>query len=64
MVTPTGMGLIKTILSIYGDMPEVDLVRTGYGFANIDIRKRGALKAIIGMNYARCFSCLIISLTI
>lgn len=44
LITPTGMGLVKELVSVFGPIPEHDrLLKTGYGFGK---RETGAFNAL------------------
>ncbi|MGI6777600.1 MAG: nickel pincer cofactor biosynthesis protein LarC [Acetivibrionales bacterium] len=48
MVTPTGMGLIKSMASGFGNMPAMIIDRIGYGMGKRDTGRFNALRAILG----------------
>ncbi|MCQ2011082.1 nickel pincer cofactor biosynthesis protein LarC [Sporolactobacillus sp. STSJ-5] len=48
LITPTGMGLVKEIVSHYGSIPEDGiLLKTGYGFGKRDTGSFNALRALL-----------------
>jgi uncharacterized protein (TIGR00299 family) protein len=48
LVTPTGMGLIKTLAHSFGPLPRMRIVASGYGFGQREIGRLNALRAILG----------------
>ncbi len=49
LVTPTGMGIIKTLVTHFGSLPENLAVESvGYGFGTRDIGQINALRAMVG----------------
>lgn len=48
LVTPTGLGIIKTICSSYGNMPAMIIDRIGYGMGKKDIGRLNALRVVLG----------------
>ncbi len=48
LVTPTGMGLIKTLASGFGTMPAMIIDRIGYGMGKHDTGRFNALRAVMG----------------
>ena len=48
LVTPTGMGLVKTLADAFGAMPDMRILRVGYGFGKRDIGRLNALRVFIG----------------
>jgi len=48
LVTPTGMGLIKTLASGFGARPAMTVLKTGYGFGKRYTGKFNALRVILG----------------
>lgn len=51
LVTPTGMGIIKTTCSGFGRMPSLQIERTGYGMGKRETGRLNALRAVIGTLY-------------
>lgn len=48
MVTPTGMGIVKTIANEFNSMPTMEVISTGYGFGKRFTGKTSHLKVVIG----------------
>jgi len=48
MVTPTGAAIITTITEKFGEMPELNIKKIGYGAGKIKSNQPGLLKVIIG----------------
>lgn len=48
LVTPTGMGIIKSISSGYGKMPAMKITGTGWGFGKRDTGRLNALRVVAG----------------
>ena len=48
LVTPTGMGLIKTLCRQFGPLPNMQVVATGYGYGSRDIGRLNALRVVLG----------------
>ncbi len=48
LVTPTGMGLIKTLASGFGTMPAMIIDRIGYGMGKHDTGRFNALRVVMG----------------
>jgi len=48
LVTPTGMGLIKTLALSYGNMPAMIIDSIGYGMGKREIGRLNALRIVIG----------------
>jgi uncharacterized protein (DUF111 family) len=51
LVTPVGMGLIKTITSYFGNMPAIIIDRVGYGISRNGAEGFELLKAVIGEQF-------------
>ena len=52
LVTPTGIGLAKTLVKSFGPMPAMKIERAGYGFGKRDTGRLNALRAILGESIA------------
>ncbi len=48
MVTPTGMGIIKTIACGFGNIPEVAIEKVGYGAGKRNTGRFNALRVVMG----------------
>ena len=48
LVTPTGMGLVKTLCRQFGSLPAMRILRTGYGFGQRQIGRLNALRVVLG----------------
>lgn len=48
LITPTGMAVVKTIVSSFGTMPVMDIKRIGYGTGKRDTGRMNALRGILG----------------
>lgn len=48
LVTPTGMGIIKTLTTKFGNMPKMRILKTGYGMGKRDTGGFNALRVLIG----------------
>ena len=48
LVTPTGMGIIKTIACSFGKMPVMAIEKTGFGLGKRETGRLNALRAVIG----------------
>lgn len=48
LITPTGMGIVKTVAKAYGQMPVMDIEGVGYGMGKRETGKFNALRAVIG----------------
>ena len=48
LVTPTGMGLAKTLADSFGSMPAMKRLGIGYGFGQREIGRLNALRVILG----------------
>jgi uncharacterized protein (TIGR00299 family) protein len=48
LITPTGMGIIKTLSCDFGNMPAMSIERIGYGFGKRDTGKLNALRVVLG----------------
>jgi uncharacterized protein (TIGR00299 family) protein len=48
LVTPTGLGLLKTLANSYGPMPKMRIEHVGYGFGKRDVGRLNALRAVLG----------------
>jgi uncharacterized protein (TIGR00299 family) protein len=48
LVTPTGLGLAKTLASSYGSLPAMKRLGIGYGFGQREIGRLNALRLILG----------------
>lgn len=48
MVTPTGMGIIKTIACSFGNIPELSIEKVGYGAGKRDTGRFNALRVVLG----------------
>lgn len=48
MVTPTGMGIIKTIACSFGNIPGLSIEKVGYGAGKRDTGRFNALRVILG----------------
>ena len=48
LVTPTGLGLVKTLADAYGAMPDMRILRVGYGLGKRDIGRLNALRVFLG----------------
>ena len=48
LVTPTGMGIVKTLCHYYGSMPDMRVIKSGYGFGQREIGRLNALRAVLG----------------
>lgn len=48
LVTPTGLGIIKTFASYFGIMPQMYIEKVGYGAGKKDIGKLNALRVFVG----------------
>jgi pyridinium-3,5-bisthiocarboxylic acid mononucleotide nickel chelatase len=48
LVTPTGIGIIKSISSGYGKMPAMNITSTGYGLGKRETGRFNALRVILG----------------
>lgn len=48
MVTPTGMGIIKTIACSFGNVPELAIEKVGYGAGKRDTGRFNALRVVLG----------------
>jgi len=48
LVTPTGIGLAKTLSASFGPMPAMKIDRVGYGFGKRDTGRLNALRVIMG----------------
>ena len=48
LVTPTGLGLAKTLADSYGSMPDMRILRVGYGLGKRDIGRLNALRVFLG----------------
>lgn len=53
LVTPTGMGIIKTIAKGFGTMPPMTVEKTGFGFGKRETGRLNALRAVIGNDGAK-----------
>ena len=51
LVTPTGMGIIKTLSCSFGKMPPMSIERSGYGMGKRETGRFNALRAIVGTLY-------------
>ena len=51
LVTPTGIGILKSIASTYGKMPAMVIERTGYGMGKRETGRLNALRAVVGKLY-------------
>ena len=49
LVTPTGMGIIKSIASNFGKMPEMKIDRVGYGMGSRETGRLNALRVVMGI---------------
>lgn len=48
LITPTGMGIIKTVAKSFGPMPVMDIEGIGYGMGKRETGRFNALRAVIG----------------
>jgi uncharacterized protein (TIGR00299 family) protein len=48
LITPTGIGLIKTFAKGFGPMPPMRIEKTGYGFGKRDVGRLNALRVMLG----------------
>lgn len=48
LVTPTGMGLVKSLCSSFGFFPDMMIKKVGYGFGQREIGRLNALRVVIG----------------
>ncbi|MDR1440454.1 MAG: nickel pincer cofactor biosynthesis protein LarC [Clostridiales bacterium] len=48
LITPTGIGLVKTFAKGFGQMPPMRVDSTGYGFGKRDIGRLNALRVVLG----------------
>lgn len=48
LVTPTGMGIIKSLASGFGVMPAMKIEKTGYGYGKRNTGRLNALRVILG----------------
>ena len=48
LITPTGMAIVKTLCSTFGNMPPLKIQRVGYGFGQRDIGRLNALRIFLG----------------
>ena len=48
LITPTGIGLIKTIAKNFGAMPSICVEKNGYGFGKRETGKLNALRIVMG----------------
>jgi uncharacterized protein (TIGR00299 family) protein len=48
LVTPTGMGLAKTLADSYGSLPAMRMLKVGYGFGQREIGRLNALRVVLG----------------
>lgn len=48
LVTPTGLGILKTVAEGCGKIPEMRVERVGYGFGKTDTGSLNALRVILG----------------
>lgn len=53
LVTPTGLGILKTVAEGCGKMPEMQVERVGYGFGKTDTGRLNALRVILGTTGSR-----------
>jgi uncharacterized protein (DUF111 family) len=48
LITPTGIGLVKTFARAFGPMPAMRAQKTGYGFGKREIGRLNALRVVLG----------------
>lgn len=48
LVTPTGMGIIKSLAAGFGKMPEMKIDKVGYGMGSREIGRLNALRVVMG----------------
>ncbi len=48
LVTPTGLGLVKTLAVSYGGLPAMQVRQVGYGFGQREIGRLNALRVVLG----------------
>ena len=48
LVTPTGLGIVKTVSESCGKMPEMLVERVGYGFGKTETGRLNALRVVLG----------------
>jgi uncharacterized protein (TIGR00299 family) protein len=48
LVTPTGMALVKSTASSFGEIPRMKIDRVGYGFGKRDTGRLNALRVLLG----------------
>jgi len=48
LITPTGMGLIKSLASGFGNMPMMTVEKTGYGMGKRETGRLNALRVVMG----------------
>lgn len=54
LVTPTGAAIISTLTKGFGMMPDIELIKTGYGAGKKDLRNPNVLRVIIGERTTDC----------
>lgn len=52
LVTPTGFGILKTVKSSCGKMPEMQVQKIGYGFGKTETGRLNALRVVLGYKEA------------
>lgn len=48
LVTPTGIGIIKSLANSYGNMPAMIIDKVGYGFGKRETGRLNALRVVVG----------------
>ncbi len=48
LVTPTGLGLVKAVCRSFGMMPQMEIIKAGYGFGQRNIGRLNALRIVMG----------------
>ncbi len=48
LTTPTGAAIIKTFADSFGEMPEMKIIKTGYGAGSKDLSQPNVLRVFYG----------------